>query len=181
MKAYKFRVLLDSTQEEEVFRDIVIEASDSFESLYKQIMKSFGFSGDEMASFFISDDEWEKGFEISLMDMGGGEDMPGVMDKAVVEEFIKAPDQKIILVYDFFKMWCFLIELQETLEIEVEDLPKEALSIGTAPDESEENNEGKELKGESMPGYEDLDEEDFNSGFESLDDLDNLSDDNIYN
>ena len=59
MKVYKFRVLLDSTQEEEVFRDILIEASDNFESFYRQIIKSFAFKGDEMASFFMSDEEWE--------------------------------------------------------------------------------------------------------------------------
>lgn len=51
MPGLKFRVLLDSDKNEEIFRDILIADSDNFESLYNAIMKAFKFKGDQMASF----------------------------------------------------------------------------------------------------------------------------------
>lgn len=181
MKAYKFRVLLDSNKEEEVFRDVLIKSDDHFESLYQQIINSFSFKGDEMASFYISNEEWEKGFEINLMDMGmPDEGLPNVMSKARIQDYIESEDQKIILVYDFFKMWCFLIELQETVETKETDLPKTLLAVGTPPDENDENNEGKILKGEDLSGFDDDLGDDFGDDFDSLDDMDDIADDSNY-
>ena len=69
MAGLKFRVLLDSKDQEKVFRDILISDTDNFESFYKAIISAFRFEGDQMASFYISNDEWDKGHEISLMDL----------------------------------------------------------------------------------------------------------------
>ena len=44
------------------------------EDLHNVITQSFGFDGTEMASFYISDDEWNQGEEISLFDMSDGFD-----------------------------------------------------------------------------------------------------------
>ena len=61
MAGLKFRVLLDSKDQEKVFRDILISDSDNFESFYKAIISSFRFEGDQMASFYMSNDDWDKG------------------------------------------------------------------------------------------------------------------------
>ena len=61
MPGLKFRVLLDSEKKEEIFRDILISDTDNFESLYHAILKSFNFKGDQMASFYVSNDDWDKG------------------------------------------------------------------------------------------------------------------------
>lgn len=55
---YKFRVILDA--EEDVIRDIAIESGDSLEDLHNTITQAFGFAGNEMASFYTSDDEWNQ-------------------------------------------------------------------------------------------------------------------------
>ncbi len=57
MSALKFRVLLDTEQDSEIFRDILIDENDNFESLYQAIISSFRFQGDQMASFYMSNDE----------------------------------------------------------------------------------------------------------------------------
>jgi hypothetical protein len=138
MGAYKFRVLLDSEKENEVFRDIIINDNDDFESLFHAIMKSFNFQGQEMASFYISNDEWDKGHEISLVDINYGDEsideQASVMSQATIKDFIEVDDQKIILVYDFMRMWIFLIELVEKLEDKI-GAPEVALAIGMAPPE----------------------------------------------
>jgi hypothetical protein len=101
MAAYKFRVLLDTEKESEIFRDIVIDENDNFENFYHAIISSFRFQGDQMASFYISNDNWDKGHEISLMDMNYGDEsideIASVMSSAIIRNFIeleKIQDQK---------------------------------------------------------------------------------------
>ena len=72
---YRFRVILDNDTEEDVFRDFEIRESDTLEDLHNTIAQSFGFDGLEMASFYISDDDWNQGEEISMFDIGN---VPGV-------------------------------------------------------------------------------------------------------
>lgn len=138
MPGLKFRVLLDSDHKDEVFRDIVLSDENNFETFYKAIMNAFDFKGDQMASFYVSNDEWDKGHEINLMDMSYDDDAldapANVMSKAILKNFVDEPDQKFILIYDFMRMWIFLIELigQES------ENPEEAqtvLAIGSAPKE----------------------------------------------
>jgi hypothetical protein len=89
---------------------------------------------------------------------------------AKLSDFMEFEDQKIILVYDFLRMWIFLIELIERSE---EDLtaPKVALSIGLAPpedskmiqedafgsDEFDEDDELNDFDDEFEDGYNDED------------------------
>lgn len=177
MGALKFRVLLDSEKDQEIFRDILIDENDNFETLYHAILNAFRFEGQEMGSFYMSNDEWDKGHEIGLMDMrysDEDEDLPGVMKDAILKDFMEVPDQKIILVYDFLRMWIFLIELLERTEQTLEK-PEVALSMGIAPPEDskmiaedsfygEEENED-ELFGEDEDFEDGYDEEDY-SGFD---------------
>ncbi len=138
MAALKFRILLDTEKNNEVFRDILINEDDNFESLYNAIISAFNFQGDQMASFYISNDEWDKGHEISLMDMNYGDEsineVATVMSAANLRDFMEKADQKVILVYDFLRMWIFLIELIGRQEENVA-APLVVLSIGMAPPE----------------------------------------------
>ena len=65
---YRFRIILDT--EEDVFRDIEINESSSLEELHNSIIKSFGFLGNEMASFYKTDNDWKQGDELPLNDFG---------------------------------------------------------------------------------------------------------------
>jgi hypothetical protein len=47
---------------------------------------------------------------------------------------MEVPDQKVILVYDFMRMWIFLIELVERVDQKV-TAPEVLLAIGMAPPE----------------------------------------------
>jgi hypothetical protein len=171
MPGLKFRVLLDSDAKEEVFRDILISNDDHFESFYKAIIDAFAFKGDQMASIYVSNDAWDKGHEINLMDMTYDDDAldspENVMSKAILKDFITDPDQKFILVYDFLKMWIFLIELIGH-EKEAPKTPQLVLSMGKAPSEN-----SKEAPEEDFfiagGGLETADEED-DYGFDDYDD-----------
>jgi hypothetical protein len=184
MPGLKFRVLLDSDKNEEVFRDILISDASDFESFYHAIMKSFDFKGDQMASFYVSNDEWDKGHEISLLDMSYDDDSidapASVMKNAIIKDFLEEPDQRFILVYDFMKMWIFLIELIGFDRNEPK-IPEMLIAIGSAPKEEsrEELQEELFLENEHMSSNDDEDE----FGFDEFDDDysdDDLSDYNEY-
>lgn len=168
MAGLKFRVLLDSDQKQEVFRDIFIDADASFEEFYLTVLKSFEFTGREMASFYVSNDDWDKGHEISWMDMSYDdqdkpEDLPSVMSKAKLSEFIEEPDQKFILLYDFLRMWIFLVELVG-YEKEGPTEPEIMLSIGDSPAE-----DSKAVSDEIFDG-DDIEDNEDEFGFNNLED-----------
>jgi len=163
MPGLKFRVLLDSKDKNEVFRDILISDSDNFESFYKAILSAYDFTEDQMASFYMSNHNWDKGFEISLFDMSFGEDdaqiLPGIMSESIIREYIQDPDQKMILVHDFLRMWMFLVELIG-IEEEEPSVPKTVLSIGNAPKEDSKPMENDDLQFETESELGDDEEED---------------------
>lgn len=168
MAGLKFRVLLDSEKDEEIFRDILISDTDHFESFYRSIMNAFRFHGQEMASFYVSNDSWDKGHEINLMDMTYGDDdmdaLPNIMKDAVIKDFLEEPDQKFILVYDFMRMWIFLIELIG-YEKEGPQEPQLLFAVGMAP--PEDSRTGENL---TMFGEEGQEEEEDEFGFNEFDD-----------
>lgn len=113
---YRFRIILDD--EEDVFRDIEIEASSTLEDFHNAITQSFGFDGNEMASFYKSNELWEEGEEISLFDLG---DVPGesrIMSETTLKEVVSEDETRMIYVYDFMNMWTFMVELADIAEYE---------------------------------------------------------------
>lgn len=181
MPGLKFRILFDSLTEEEVFRDILIDEATDFETFYKSILEAFSFSNDQMASFFVSDHDWTKGKEIALMDLSDDTDDPvEMMSSAVLRHFIESPRQRFILVYDFFNMWIFLIELQDIVS-ETPEEPKLIFSVGHIPDELKEKGnqsiENMTFETDVKKGMDDFDLGDFDDdfseeGFENIDDFD---------
>lgn len=129
---YKIRVILNT--EEDVIRDIAIDSGSSLEDLHNSITNSFGFTGDQMASFYRSDDTWVQGEEHPLFDMGEGNDRKIQMSEIRLEEVLKQAHDKMIYVYDFFNMWSFYVELIENdFDHSNIELPALLFSLGIVP------------------------------------------------
>jgi len=137
MKTFVLRVVIDS--KEDIFRDIEIRADQNFEDLHESILHAFEFEGDQMASFYLSDDDWEKGQEIGLMDLSafdGDDSTPSMKNTIFGDEVIDIND-KVLYVYDFMKMWVFYVEVIEIGEVSDEKLyPAILREFGNAPEES---------------------------------------------
>lgn len=180
MAALKFRILLDTEQESEIFRDILIDENENFESFYQAIISAFRFEGNQMASFYMSNDEWDKGHEISLMDMNYGDEAvdekASIMSSAILRDFMYESDQKVILVYDFMRMWIFLIELIERVD-KVVSKPEVLLSVGMAPPEDsrmanldeEEEDDYQALDEDEEEDDDDIFGDDFEDGYDDDD------------
>ena len=151
---YKFRIILDA--EEDVFRDLEIEASNTLEDLHNAIAQSFGFDGSEMASFYVSNEEWEQGDEIALFDMSEGDAQVKLMSETLMEDQLDQDNRNLIYVYDFFNMWTFYVELADISEKEDgTTYPNLMFVHGQLPDSPPE----KSFEAEST-GPSDFDDED---------------------
>ncbi|MDT7832201.1 hypothetical protein RQM59_07395 [Flavobacteriaceae bacterium S356] len=159
---YKIRIILDT--QEDVIRTILVKDRITLEELHFSIAKSFGFDATEMASFYLTDDEWNQGEEIPLFNMSD-DPVSLAMNTCILNEALPNIADKLIYVYDFLKMWAFYVEVVEISSETSAELPKTILTVGSIPDEAPE----KEFVAEDLG---DDPNEDFNDGFESLDDFD---------
>lgn len=131
---YRFRVILDNDTEEDIFRDLEIREDDTLEDLHNIITQSFGFDGTEMASFYISNDAWEQGEEISLFDLSE-DNSARLMNETEICDVVHEAQTKLIYVYDFLSMWTFYVELAEIVEeAEGSDYPNLMFVKGQVPD-----------------------------------------------
>ncbi|NOR28369.1 MAG: hypothetical protein GQ540_07560 [Lutibacter sp.] len=161
--AYRIRIILDVKAD--VIRDLIVAETISLEELHFTIAKAFGFKGQEMASFYQTDDTWEQGEEIPLFDMSENGDAI-IMNNFTVSQVFKKTTDKLIYVYDFMAMWSFFVELSEIITTTETNLPKIALSFGDVPDEAPE----KEFKSEkTSDNFDAFDDE---SDLENIDDFD---------
>ena len=136
---YRFRVILDNDTEDDIFRDIEIYKTNSLEEFHETIINSFGFINNEMASFYISDNEWNQGEEISLFNFGDESKETKLMSSVAINQVINNENNKLIYIYDFLNMWVFLIELIEVAEeIKGINYPNIIFSKGELPEKAPE-------------------------------------------
>ena len=130
---YRIRIILDV--EEDVLRDIEIEATATLEELHLAITQSFGFLGNEMASFYESDASWQQGEELPLESMEQG---PNMREELLNTIFTPA-QHHLIYVYDFLNLWTFFVELKEVGDaLSGMSYPNLIHSQGEVPEEAPE-------------------------------------------
>ena len=155
---YKIRVILDT--KEDVIRTVLVNDTINLEDLHFTIAKAFGFEGQEMASFYKTDDEWNQGEEIPLFNMAeAGEEIS--MQTCILNDTLPEENNKLIYVYDFLNMWTFYVDVVEISSETKEDLPKTILEVGQIPDEAPQ----KEFVADNLDDDEDDD-------FDIFDDFD---------
>ncbi len=156
---YKIRIILDA--EEDVFRDIEIENKSTLEDFHNTITQSFGFMGNEMASFYTCDDEWNQDEEIVLFDMGESGNGARLMSETLLGDVLTEASPKLIYVYDYLSMWTFFVELADIVDkLDGQAYPNLLFSFGELPDSPPE----KEFKSDSgfdidetLDNYDDFD------------------------
>lgn len=99
-------------EDDSVYRDIAIRHTQSFYDLHEAILKAYEFDNKHKATFFRSNDHWQRGREITLELYDREYKAPPLLMKdTTIGSEIRDPNQKFIYLYDFNKNWSFLVEL----------------------------------------------------------------------
>lgn len=152
MAVYRFKVCLEDN--EDVFRDIDIKAAQNFEQFHTIIQEAFKFDAKHAASFFVSDDYWRKGQEITLRK----EDLPldedeirkkvdpkKLMADIKIARYIEQPHQRFVYVFDPVVQWSFLIEMIKIADENAKlNYPAIVKTYGTAPKQYKQTNMARE-------------------------------------
>lgn len=147
MPLYKFKVYFEDN--DEVYRVIEVKHNQTFNHFHEAILASVGFDNKHDASFYMSDDNWRKGEQLTTKK---GTDLPLLKDSKL-NAYINDPHQKILYMYDFDAQWWFNCELTGIVinETPGTDYPNVLKSVGKAP---------KQYNTEKKIG-EDLEEDEF--------------------
>ena len=136
---YKMRIILDA--EDDIFRDIEIDSASSLEELHNAITQSFGFLGNEMASFYTCDENWNQEEEIALFDMEEFGAPTRLMNETYLQDVLTEEQPRLIYVYDYLSLWTFYVELADITEKEDgRSYPNVLFSFGELPDAPPEKN-----------------------------------------
>lgn len=120
MAILKFRIYLE--EDEAVYRDIAIKHNQTFEHLHYAILSAYEFDSKHQATFYRSNDNWQRGREITFEKYDKNYQAPPLfMQETPIASEIKNTNQKFVYVYDFAKEWTFLVEL---INVSKEENPK---------------------------------------------------------
>ncbi len=117
MAILKFRVYFQ--EDDSIYRDISIRHTSNFLQLHQAILKAYQFDNIHAATFYRSNDDWQKGREISFTKYDRDYVAePLLMGDTVLSTEIKNTNQKFIYEYDFVKQWMFGVELIHVEKVE---------------------------------------------------------------
>jgi hypothetical protein len=120
MAILKFRIYFE--EDDSIYRDVAIRPTQNFRDLNDAILKAYEFDNKHKATFYRSNDNWQRGREITLEKYDKPYQAPPlVMEETTIGSEIKNPNQKFIFHYDFNKNWTFLVEL---INVSKEENPK---------------------------------------------------------
>lgn len=110
MAVLKFRIYFE--EDDSVYRDVAVRHTQTFQDLHGIILKAYEFDSKHQATFYRSNDHWQRGREISLQKYDRTYKVePLLMESTNIGSEIRDPNQKFVYVYDFTKNWTFLVEL----------------------------------------------------------------------
>ena len=77
------------------------DADATFLDLHEAILKSVGYPDDQMTSFFLCNDEWEKGQEVTLVEMDSNFEYDNmVMNETRLSDLLEEVGQRLIYIFD---------------------------------------------------------------------------------
>ena len=134
MALYRFRVTFEDY--DDVTREIDIKSNQNFHDLHNAIHQSTGYSPEYPSSFYISNDQWIKGEEITYLPNQKRIDRGvALMEKVRLSNRIDDPHQKFYYTFNFDRPFDFHVELMKIILDETPGVSYPAIikSVGDAP------------------------------------------------
>jgi len=134
MALYRFRVTFEDY--DDVMREIDVKSNQTFEDLHRAIHQSTGYNPEFPSSFYISNDQWMKGEEITYLPNQKRKDRGiSLMTNVKLLSFIDDPHQKFYYTFNFDRPFDFHVELMKIIldETPGTTYPAVVKSVGEAP------------------------------------------------
>jgi hypothetical protein len=134
MALYRFRITFEDY--DDVIREIDVKSNQTFEDLHRAIHQSTGYNSEYPSSFYISNDQWTKGEEITYLPNQKRIDRGvAIMDKVKLLSYIDDPHQKFYYTFNFDRPFDFHVELMKIILDETPGVTYPAVikSTGEAP------------------------------------------------
>ncbi len=134
MALYRFKITFEDY--DDVTREIDVKSTQTFEDLHRAIHQSTGYNCEYPSSFYISNDQWIKGEEITYLPNQRRIDRGVVlMDKVKLSNRIDDPHQKFYYTFNFDRPFDFHVELLKIILDETPGTTYPAIikSVGEAP------------------------------------------------
>lgn len=167
---YKFRLVSDEV--DDFVREIQIDPEATFYDFHVAILKSVGYTDDELTSFFICDEDWEREKEVTLekMDDSFSEEEVFTMKDTRLSDLVEEKKQKLTYVFDTLTERSFFIELSDIITHKEIKEAKCTRSEGDAPQQKIDFDEAAGLA--NTTASDDLDENFFGDNEYDEEDLD---------
>lgn len=132
---YRFTIVSDEV--EDFMREIKIDADSTFLELHKLILSSCGYNNEQLTSFTICENGWEKAEEITLQEMDTDADVDSyIMEDTRLEDFLTDEKQHLLYTFDPLADRCFFMELSEIITGKTLAKGKVSRSMGDAPEQT---------------------------------------------
>ena len=94
---YRFTIISDEV--DDFVREIQIDPEATFYDFHEAILKSVGYTDDQMTSFFICDDDWEREKEVTLEEMDTESEIDSwVMKDTRINELVEDEHRPLLRV-----------------------------------------------------------------------------------
>ena len=100
----------------DVIREIEIPSKRSLKDLHNIIIENLKLDKNEMASFYITNEDLELLEEIPIFKIDTEEKSMSDMTEIPIESVFPNINSQLIYIYDFLKMWRFLISYSKVTE-----------------------------------------------------------------
>jgi hypothetical protein len=169
-KGLNIRVVADT--QEDIFIDFSINKKCSFIDIHNFLISNFNLNEAELSSFYYSNDNWDKGEEITLVNMNfDDENTLKFMEMIFLEDIYKESQFKFLYVNDFLNMNIFYLEILKEFDISNDDKINILHRLGDYEPRNDievEEIQQKDEKDEIDEILNEYNEDDFNK-FEELD------------
>ena len=135
---FKFKILSDKVEDFALHIDV--DARNTFFELHEAIQDECNYDPSEISTFFLADEEWDKGLEITMFANNLPiQDTSPTMKNAVLGDYLKEKEDKLIYIFDVINQKSLYIELNEIVMDKFLNAPVVTYNRGLAPVQSISN------------------------------------------
>ena len=141
---FKFKIISDKVEDFALHIDA--DAQNTFFELHEVIQMACRYDPSELATFFLADEEWDKGLEIMMFGNKLSKQYPArLMKETALGDLLKEQEDKLIYIFDVINQKSLYIQLNKIVMEEKLSSPIVSYNRGMAPLQSPSNRYNADL------------------------------------